>query len=413
MAKTKNKIKTQKTAKHNKKGRFLLIFVCIFLAIVLIFAGVLIAISASRTSASVAYYKTVAMDKETANYFVTKYKSIYKAELEASVDNVSDTRFFWNSLAEDGKTYGEHLVEGAREYIAEILITNYLFDKYATLTSSERNKITKAVEDTITYTVGGDGNAFEEDVKKYGFSYKSYKTAAVMLYKSQMAKSIICGTDGSALKDENELIQGYISEYSHVKLLFIRTETTFELDTDGNRKKDDNGNYILRDLTSEEKAARVALIQEIKGYINATGSEAAMNPTMFDNYLTSYDEGDSDSHAYGYYLHPASEFTLVFYGKYPELTEKIFELGEVGENGKFAYADVEVGTCFVYKYAASAADLDENSLAECFADFYTNLSSVFFERQITALKSDVKFKKKFSQIDILGLPYNPNYFPRF
>ncbi len=410
-----SKTKNQKLNKKTPKNKFLLIFVCIFLAIVLIFTCVFMAISYSREKGSVAYYKTASMDKETANYFVTKYKYIYIAELRSSgISTVSDTRYFWNSVAEDGKTYGEHLVENTKEFISQILVTNYLFDKYATLTSAERDKVIRAVEETITYQAGGNGNTFEEEVGKYGFSYKSYKTAAIMLYKSQVAQAIICGQDGSALTDEKELISEYLDEYSHVKLLFIRTETAFSLDEDGNRKKDDNGNYILVDLTDEEKAKRANLIAEIKGYIDATGSAASMNKTLFENYLASSDEGDRETHSYGYYFHENSEFTYVFNEKYPLVAEKIAELGKVtGDGAKFGYADVDVGVCFIYKYAPSTADLEQTSLSECFADFYTNLSAIFFENQVRALTPSVKFKSKFSEVDVIGLPYNPAYLPKF
>ena len=235
-----------------------------------------------------------------------------------------------------------------------------------------------------------------------------------MLYKAQMAQSIICGVDGSALKEEEELVSEYLSEYSHVKLLFIRTETAFELDGDGNRKKDDNGNYIIRELTSKEKAEREILIAKLKGYVDASGAEAAMNPTMFNSYLAEYDEGDTETHTYGYYLHSASAFSIVFAEKYPALAEKISEMGKVsGTEAKFGYAEVDTGVCFVYKYAASPSDLDESALSECFADFYTNLSSIFFERQVKALTPSVKFKSKFSKIDMVGLPYNPGYLPSF
>ncbi len=415
MAQQKSKNNSKKTADQAKRSKFLLIFVCIFLAIVLIFTVVFTAISSSRSKGSVAYYKTVAMDRETANYFVTKYKYIYMGELSRSgVSPVTDTKFFWNSVADDGKTYGEHLADNTREFIKQILVTNYLFDRYATLSSEDRNKITRAVEETITYQAGGNRSTFENEVKKHGFSYNSYKSAAVMLYKSQVAQSIICGIDGSALKEEDELVSEYLAEYSHVKLLFIRTETTFELDSEGNRKKDDRGNYILRELTSQERAERQSLIEEIKGYIDATGSAASMSETMFNNYLTDYDEGDAETHTYGYYLHNASAFSIIFSEKFPLVAEKVFEMGKVsGTNAKFGYADVDVGVCFIYKCATSTSDLNVSALAECFADFYTNLSAVFFERQVKALTPSVKFKSKFSEIDMVGFPYNPGYLPTF
>ena len=79
----------------------------------------------------------------------------------------------------------------------------------------------------------------------------------------------------------------------------------------------------------------------------------------------------------------------------------------------FAEAEVDFGVCFIYKYKTNVNDLENDSLENFFADFYSNLSDVFFSEQVGVLVGDVKFNKKFDEIDMKLLPYNYIYYPVF
>jgi len=410
-------MKVTKMKQKTPKRKFLLIFVCIFVSILLVLGAVLGIASAVKKSRSVVSFKGITMDEEVASFFVTQYKYNFMSMLSASgVKNVEDTLGFWNKVSENEKTYGELLTEGAYEYIKQIMATNYIYDRYASLSKSDKEVISTAVEETLTYKAGGNENTFNKAVSEYGFSYSSYKTAVTMLYKASMAQTIVCGSNGENLENGSQSIKEYItveeylSRFSHVKLLFIRTDTTFVLDDSGNRIKNSDGSYQLRNLTDEEKEQRQSLISEIRGHISAIGSgEAEMGATMFDYYLQNNDEGDPDMRSNGYYFNENSEYTQVFTSVYEDIVNTSYEL----QIGEFGEAEVDFGVCFIYKYETSESDLEKSTLEVCFRDFYSDLSGVFFDKLLADFTPHVEFSKKMDNVDVLKLPYNYIYLPAF
>lgn len=413
----KRKNKIRKNEKKTPKRSFLLIFVCVFISILLVLGAVLGIISYVKKSRSAVSFKGITMDSEVASFFAAQYKYSFMGMLSASgVNNVEDTLGFWNKVYENEKTYGELLTEGTYEYIKQIMAANYIYDRYASLSKADKAAISKSIEETLTYKADGSVKKFNEEVSEYGFSYSSYKTAAAMLYKAGMAQSIVCGTDGENLKNSSQIMEGYVtvgeylSDYSHVKLLFIRTDTAFVLDEGGNRIKNSDGSYQLRDLTDGEKAQRQALIDEIRGHISAIGSsEAQMGEAMFDYYLLNNDEGDPNMRSSGYYFNKNSQYTQAFVSVYEDIVNTSYELNI----GEFGEAEVDFGVCFIYKYETSESDLGKSSLEPCFKDFYSDLSNIFFDKLLTALAPDVKFNKKMDSIDVLRLPYNYKFIPVF
>ena len=410
MAKKRKKRKLVKEELHEPKRKFLLIFVCIFVAIVLIFGAVLGIVSSMKKAKAAVSYRSEMMDKEVASFFATLYKYEYMSVLRKAGAYPEDTYAFWNKDSGNGKSYGELLVQGTRGYLAQILVTNYLFDKYVDLTSDERALISQAAENTLNEKAGGSKSKFNEEVSIFGFSYSSFKTATEMLYKAAMAESVFCGNNGENMQSQTELINEYINEYSHVKLLFIRTDKTYVLDDKGNRVTLDGGTYQMRELSAEEKAERLLLIEEIDSLIAAIGTgEMSMSKDTFDYYVSEYDEGDPNMHSSGYYFHPDADFSIAYDENFEEITDKVY----AASIGGFAKAEEDFGVCYIYKYEPTIADIEVDSLKNCFADFYTNLAGEFFSETLTELMGEVKYSDIFDEVDVLDLPYNYDFIPVF
>ena len=114
---------------RNKK---MLIFICIFMSLVLIFGiglGVTIAV---RNAMSYASYAGVRLYEGEASFFSAYYK--YNFLISNASRGAKDTPEFWNSKYEGEKTYLDLLREGTEEYLRQIVIKNYLFDAYLDLT---------------------------------------------------------------------------------------------------------------------------------------------------------------------------------------------------------------------------------------------------------------------------------------
>ena len=410
--KTKVTKKQSKTKKIDKK-KLLIISVSVFAVAVLTFGIVFGSIAISKEKNSIASFRGVRMDREVAVYFASVFKSKYKASLAKDVSGVEDSPGFWNSTDENGTPYIDMLRDGAKEEVRKILVMNYLFDKYSSLSASDKKVIKSSLENTLK-NYGGSVELFNEAASKYEFDYDSYAAAVEMLYKAEALETILCGENGSKLKastDANVIASRnrYLSNYSHVKLLYINTERTFVLDENGNRVSDGSGGYKIKELSYDEKAERLEQIENIRSAIAAIGTDGVqMGPDMFENYM--YSElyaGMLETREHGYYFLKGTKGTAEFDNQ--SVVDKALEM-KVSE---FAEVEVDGGVCFIYKMPVEASDLSVSALESYFEDFYLGFSGWFVGEQVAHFTPAVKVKDEFDEIDLIVIPYNSEIRPSF
>jgi len=393
-----------------KGQRLLLIFAAAFVGLALIFGLVFgIIIGVDRASA-VAEYGGVTMDKKTASYFASYYKYSYIALLRGQGVEAYDDPEFWYTSNADGVTYGRLLAEGARAFISDVIVANYYFNRYASLDSSERKKI-NAAADAVIERFNGNTDALNDAFVKCGIDLGALKSAAEMLYKAISAKSEIYGTAGVKLSEFPEECTEYLNEYSHVKLLFIRTEDTFVLDENGNRVFS-GGTYETRPLTEEEKSERQSFIErvdsEISGY--ESGGDLQITEEIFDGYLKKYKEGDSDRDSGGYYFSGTSAYTAAFA---EEVSADVVETALNMKIGEYEKVATDFAVCYIYRYEVAPGAYLDSSADGFFADFYSDAADYLYIRLLENMREDVVFTDKLSDTDILGLSYESDLYVRF
>jgi len=404
---------TSKRSDAKKKKRLLIIFVSVFVSVVLILGITLGAIAVAKDADSIASYSGTRVSREAAVYFASVFKSDYKASLSDKVTGVEDSPGFWNSISQTGETYIDLLNEGAKENIRQIVVMNYLFDRYSRLTAEDERIINSAIEGTLK-NYGGSTEAFDEAAAKYGFDYETYKDVTEMLYKAASLETLICGVGGSKLKastsegvvsSRNELL----SEYSHVRLLYINTELKYVLDEQGNRVKYPDGTYKTEELSTDEVAQRLAEIENIRSAIAAIGTdEMHMGEDMFESYMQSeYYSGMLETRQHGYYFYKGALATESFDNK--DIVEKSAEM----KVGDFDEVALDSGVCFIYKLPTDPSDLSVSALESFFVDFYDILSDRFIGEQVSRLTPEVRIKEEFDEIDLIVLPYNYEILPSF
>ena len=389
-----------------KKNNFLKIFVCSFVAVVLVFGLVLGIIMMVNDANAVVSFEGVTMDEEVTSFFVTLNKNQYIRVLNSSqVEDVSDNHFFWNRDAGAGKTYGQLLIEDTKKFISLVMVTNYIFDSQRGLTSEDERRISNAVASVLDLKAGGNVDKFNEKAQKCGFSYDSFEEAVTMLYKY----AIVMNVNGVNLSEADK--KAHIEEYTHVKLLFIRTESTFRVDSDGNRVVGNDG-YEMHEYTEAEKAAVAADIEEIRKAIaiSGTGVDGGMSELMFNTFLKKYkNDGSTSMVNSGYYFSEDEKFTSVFKQQYSDIVETALEMSV----GEYAEAEFAYGTCFIYKYKSDVADLNNSNLSGCFDNFYSTLMLEYFDKTLSAIGEDVEFKPEYDDIKIFDLWCNSELVPSF
>lgn len=405
MTKT-NKIPLQRGQK------ILIVFVAAFVLAAMLLGAVLGISVAIESASAVAKYEGVNVDEDTAKFLSSYHKYTYIALLRAEGIEAYDDDEFWYSSDENGKTYAKSLAEGARAFISDILISNYYYDRYASLDSTARD----AISDTINAVVDrfyGDTGALKEALAECGLTYSAFTRATEMMYKASRAKSIIYGASGSTLRSEEYLgdCETYLAEYSRVKLLVIRSENTFVLDENEERVTD-GGGYKMRDLTEEEKSERAELIakidSEIEGY--RTGADVQMSEGLFESYIAAQREGDSEIDAKGYYFAVASDYTVAFA---EDVSRDIVETALTMNIGEYAKVTTDFAVCYLYRCAPLTGAYLDTSETGFFADFYSDAADFLFLDLLSRLRVYAQFNDKLSDADITEVGYDSDLYPRY
>ena len=407
-------MKKKNNIKEKPKKHALFVFVAAFLSLALIFGATLGVIAIVKRANSVVSYDGVTMTKPVASFFVSRFKVEYISALRASGVNAVDTDAFWASADESGESYGDKFTTLAVQYLKEVVSTAYLFDRYAGLTKVDKEKIKTTCSEVLEYQAGGDEDVFNEMAAPYGFDYGSFCDAVELLYKSSNSYTAIYGADGTGIYNDSASCQKYLSEYSHVQLIFIRTAQKLTTDSEGKT--------VLVDLTDEEKAQRAEIINTLTTAIEAlaTGADGRMTPAMFEIYLDEkYNDGDTAMNNTGYYFHEDAATTAEFAEAFPEVVKAALEM----KNGEYRKVTTTLidednligmeGVCFIYKYAPNLDAYKSASLENWFTDFYSDASEHIFVESVSTLIANAVVSEKLSEINIVAIPKNTDLVPRF
>lgn len=416
----KNKVSSEKAIKENKKisrNKVLLIIICIFVSVVILFGATLGIVLGVRNSRADVRFNGVRISEGETSFLLSKYKRDFLIKHHGY-----DSDTFWSSKYDSEHTYAELLREESERYLREIAIMNYLFDTVDGIEFSGLDEIAvrRAVKEVLDYRDSyGSEEKFNEIAEKYGFDFEDFSSAVVLLYKASVLQARIFGSDGSGVKNYTADCQSYLDgNYSHVKLLFIRTEDKFELDSQGNRVKDENGQDKKIPLSDSEKAQRAALIQDIEDKISAYEGKSdgvQMTPVHFKALLTEHGEGDPSRNDNGYYFSLYSSFSNEF-TKNPDgsTNEKRLEIVKCAltmENG-YAKRDFDGGVCFIYKYENTSGAYADTSDA-CFSDFYSLCADATFNATVAEFLGEVKIKDRVFSRDLTEMPADNPFVPKF
>ena len=401
-------MKANNKTKVRAKVRPLRVLIIVFLSLVLCFGAVFGIIAAVRNAKAVMKYGSVYLSEGVASYLAATYKTSFIKGL--GID-VYDSPEFWEREFRDGVSYGELLREETESYIRQVVAGTYLFDRYTSLTRDEKKAIKRAAEEKLDYLYNSDKNAFNESAGSMGFDYSDFEEATEMLYKYSRARSAIYGSEGEVLSSSAAYYgqcDRYYEKYSHVKLLFIRTETEYVTDENGNRVTE-NGKDKTEPLNSADRAQRLADISAIATAIEAlkTGENMQMTPLLFDTYLEKYSYDDEFDKG-GYYFAPDSAYTALYLNNpegitdYKAIAKTALEMEE-GEYAKVQYND---GICYIYKYEREERAYTISRYSEFFEDFYSLAADYLYYENLKVIASEVDVREKFYNIDPALIPKN-------
>lgn len=396
-------MKKQKNVVHksegtNKSKKIFIIFTSVFLGILLIFTATLGTVAIVRNARSVMKYEGVYLYSGEANYLAASYKYDFMRALTRSGVECHDDDAFWQSKSESGETYAELLKEGTERYIKRVIAGSYLFDRNTSLSKNDKAVIEQAIEDVLFYRAEGSKERFNEIAAPMGFTFSDFENAAELLYKYEMAESVIFGYDGAALTSNSFTAQCdefFENNYSRVMLMFVHTEGKLMVDTE-------TGKEEFIEYSDEVKEQIKAEIEQIRTLIyNAENELVAeqMNPTSFVEWYIceKYPTGTVNDKA-GYYFSKTSS--------YPSEYEDIVELAFSTEKGHYAECEIDTGICFIYRAELEERAYSRESISHFFADFYDEAASYLYSESLDSYLPSVTVKEKYNRDSVVSIPYN-------
>ncbi len=395
----------KKISELEPRNRFLLIFVCIFLSLVIIFGATLGIIMAVRNANTVVRYGSTRLTEGDVIYLASVFKSDYIAALVSSgVKGARDSESFWSKESTTaGKSWGDMLNEAFVQYISGIAVKNSLYLNIAKFESSDKKYVRELLDERLMYLGYNSKKEFNAKAGELLFDYDDILSASYLLCKAETSFNALYGSDGSGIASYSADCEKYLDTYSHVALIFLRTENVYLLDDNGDLQYDDDGQILTRDLTPYEKEQREATAAELREYIkNYNNSEDnAITPETFELYMREKSDTDPEMFSRGYYFNPNAAVTAQFAEVYPEIVEASYEM-DIGD-----YREVECSdsTVFIYRYdVTDGAYVDTDNVF--FSDFYGDAAQYSFTESIKILSEDVIFSDKFYEIDIVKIPKN-------
>ncbi len=391
-----------------KGKRFLLIFVCIFLALVIGIGsavGIYLAVKSSKTAVRLG---NISVSEGSARFLVSTFKSDYIALLSNNKIAAYDSERFWNSEAEDGTKYRDMLDSYIKDRLLSLAASASIYKD--TLGKEDSRRVAEnTAEEILSLRFDGDKSRFNAEAEPYGFDYDDYTDAIELLYCESAAMEAIYGKNGENLERYPEQCDDYFDSFVRVKILFLMENDRYSLDENGNyiENPEDGGKTALTHPMSEsEKASRAALIERLRSLVAGTGSESITENTV-DYYQKSakgdYEKSDGDPYwkdgAYiGYYFNKDSRATELFSERYEGVVEAALDM-KVGEYRIVDCPTID-GVCLIYRCEAERKAY-QNEDNPFFTDFYENASSYLYGEVIEGYRDEVTYGSQYSEIDLV------------
>lgn len=201
------------------------------------------------------------------SYWMSRYKTAFLQ----TFNNSKDTESFWDSAAEDGRTYGEYVTDYVNSFAREVLISMKLFDDYGlTFTSDEKSAVTEYVRGLNS--AYGSKAELNEYLADYGLNAATLERIYYAELKVDKVKEELFGDGGIFAVTDDEKKEYYEKHYYCAEWILVYPDKKLKTTVDENGETvyytDESGNYVTVELTDAEKVEKAARIEELRGKLS-------------------------------------------------------------------------------------------------------------------------------------------------
>ncbi len=327
--------------------------------------------------------------------------SLFLSRLKGTLTFSSGGEVLWDTIVdnEKGTTYNDFYtaqgIEAAKTYLAAL----HVFEQEdLELPEAEIQRVDAEMEQLIEEA--GSKAALNEELAQYGANVNILREVYLIEAKMDAVIDHLYGEDGSLIA-ENVKDTYYRENYRRYKQIFLPLyEFVYETDETGEsyRIRDDEGNYMIRELTEEELKERERTKNQILS-LAKTGDE-----TGFDALVKEYDQEPNESSK----TYPGGIYLSDDDGTIAEVTEAVFDM-EVGEIRTVIPED-GYGVYIIMRYELEeqgyALDANKAFFGTFLNDLKKDLIGEYLERYKAEIVVDAELAKT---VDIKSVGANVYY----
>ncbi len=216
------------------------------------------------------------------------WAAAYKTKFMYMYANSRDTETFWNTKVSDDMTYEDFFNEFLYGYAKERLISMKLFDDYAlTISSDTKESLDEYLNGLIeAYGSRSELNAY---LGNYGLNINTLEHICYVEEKYNVVISYLFGTNGLYAVTDTDRENYYKDNYRCVDWIYVYTENKLKKNEDGGYEVDSSGNYILEEMTDDEKTEQAKKVAEIKAKIDAGENFGTLKKKYSEEELEKYE----------------------------------------------------------------------------------------------------------------------------
>lgn len=210
--------------------RALTTIVCIIIAIALTVGGIMGLAAGIRHARAVVTCDDVTIEENTVRYLASYYKMLYIHGLIDRGIEVTDTPEFWASSDSDGRSFGDKLVSGFKDYIVFLAAASSVYETEIGYKWKDKVFVAEKCEEVLLKTEGGSVASFNDDVAEYGFDYNDFQRASVLIYKAGRTAEAVAGMSHPELAELQEAATSRVTfaeGFSNVDILTVPTLADF------------------------------------------------------------------------------------------------------------------------------------------------------------------------------------------
>lgn len=301
------------------------------------------------------------------------WASSYKGTVLYSYEDVVNSKEYWNTEIEKGKTVAEYFDEITLEAIKTNLVTSRLFDEHGlSFTESETKAVDDYIKDLISERADGSKNIMNTILGEYGVNTKILKNIYLEEEKGAKVFNALYGKNGKMELSESDYEKFYLENFVRVQMIYIENINTYKTDEKGNRITDESGYYVIEELKGEAKKEKDKAVKAVKDGLKKGEDFQA----LYEKY------SELKDYKNGHYYSAASSYGDVFYYK---LVSEVMGL----KTGETKVLESEMGTCIVKKLPLDEGAWKKKDNEAFFGDFETTVQETEYKKLVEKYFDDI------------------------